>query len=370
MFFLMFFLTPVTDLFRYDLYQQHFILLGQPFSLEMNRADPLNQTAVPGKPRMLVYIDSNHSGQKDADEGLLVNTQLAIIDAKGRTHRVQTDSQGQYLIPAEFQQPVKAAYQLTDTDAWRIIVYFLLPFVLLGVTLALIARRWGRLYCGWLCPHYSVVEIINALMRRASGKLTLWSKKPVPQQQSDGTAIQPNAWYWIPTVLAIVLFSLLWAVGTLSYILPPAELYSGLLHFDLDRRQLLGILIITFILVLDFTLARHLFCRYGCSVGILQSLFWMSNKRGLVLGFDRSRVAECVSCDASCEIACPMALSPRSIKRKKFSCTQCMLCIEACERVQTPKAQPSLLKMLHKNCALNESSHDFGKRKGSSGGCF
>jgi polyferredoxin len=50
----------------------------------------------------------------------------------------------------------------------------------MGITLALIARRWGWLYCGWLCPHYSVVVIITGLIRRASGKPTLWA-----QQQQD-----------------------------------------------------------------------------------------------------------------------------------------------------------------------------------------
>jgi polyferredoxin len=39
---------------------------------------------------------------------------------------------------------------------------------------------------------------------------------------------------------------------------------------------------------LELLFARHLFCRYGCSVGILQSLAWMSNRRALVVGTERS----------------------------------------------------------------------------------
>ena len=39
-----------------------------------------------------------------------------------------------------------------------------------------IAWRYGRLYCGWLCPHFSVVELINGLMRRASGSPSLWER--------------------------------------------------------------------------------------------------------------------------------------------------------------------------------------------------
>ncbi len=370
LFFLAFFLVPVADLFRYDLYQHHFILLGKPLSLGLDSAKNARAAPTAEPALMVAFIDSNLSGQWDVSEKRLVETELAIADDSGKTYQVKTDALGEFEKPPGLRTPVASLVLLTDADARHILLYLLLPFVVLGITLALIAWRWGRLYCGWLCPHYSVVEIINGLMRRASGKPNIWMKKPLPNQQSDGRSIQPNAWYWAPAILAILSFSLLWAVGILSYVLPPKELYYNLYHFSLDRWQLLATLVITLIFFLDFTFARHLFCRYGCSVGILQSLFWMNNRRALVVGFDRSRVNECIDCDASCEIACPMMLPPRGIKRKKFSCTQCMLCIEACERVQVPRQQVTLLRMMDQGCALNESGHDFGKRTEVAKECF
>ena len=88
---------------------------------------------------------------------------------------------------------------------------------------------------------------------------------------------------------------------------------------------------------LELLFARHLFCRYGCSVGILHSLAWMSNSRALVVGTERSRLAECASCldgqGSACDAVCPMRLKPRSLKRWMFSCTQCGLCIDACATV-------------------------------------
>lgn len=38
LFFMAFFLVPVADLFRYDPYQRHVILLGKPLSLGLDRA--------------------------------------------------------------------------------------------------------------------------------------------------------------------------------------------------------------------------------------------------------------------------------------------------------------------------------------------
>lgn len=230
--------------------------------------------------------------------------------------------------------------------------------------------RYGRLYCGWLCPHFSVVEAINSLMRRASGKVTLWQHEPLPEVQRDGTEVHPRKTVWVLVVLAILGFSLLWAVTFLTYLLPPAEVWGNLVRGELTRNQFIFITAATLLLSIEFSFARHLFCRYGCAVGLFQSLVWMANPRALVVGFDRRRAADCASCDASCEHACPMRLQPRQIKRKMFTCTQCQQCVQACERVNLPKGQPGLLTMLDGQCALDVSERDFGRRPDVPASCF
>ena len=72
-----------------------------------------------------------------------------------------------------------------------------------------VSWRYGRLYCGWLCPHFSVVEAINSLMRRASGKPTIWQRDRLPEVQSDGVRIRPQHGMWLLVALAVLLFSLL-----------------------------------------------------------------------------------------------------------------------------------------------------------------
>ena len=59
---------------------------------------------------------------------------------------------------------------------WNMLLKFLLPLALfIGIGIVIV-WKWGRLYCGWLCPHFSVVEAINGLMRRASAKPSIWEK--------------------------------------------------------------------------------------------------------------------------------------------------------------------------------------------------
>ena len=111
--------------------------------------------------------------------------------------------------------------------------------------LLFVAWRYGRLYCGWLCPHFSVVELINRLMVRASGKPSLWERRPLPRRQADGSLLSPNALYWVPTLLAVLVFAFLWAVVLLTYLLPPAEIYANLINGELTLRQGLFIAVAT-----------------------------------------------------------------------------------------------------------------------------
>ena len=260
---------------------------------------------------------------------------------------------------------------VTPTQAvLNIILRGFVPLALVVGVGAWVSWRWGRLYCGWLCPHFSVVEIINSLMRRASGKLSVWNKKQLPQLQSDGTHIVPDGNWWFVTAIAAVGFAFLWAVVLLTYLLPPAEIYANLWNATLTRNQAVFLTVATLALTIEFTFARHLFCRYGCAVGVAQSLIWMGNKRAMVVGFDRLHASACIACDKSCEHACPMHLQPRSIKRKMFTCTQCMQCVQSCEQVQQKLSAPSLLKMVESECALDVSMRDFGNRPETPQDCF
>ncbi len=206
-----------------------------------------------------------------------------------------------------------------------------------------IAWRYGRLYCGWLCPHFSVVETINGLMRRAIGRHSLWDRQPLPRLQPDGSLLRTSRWYWIPTLLAVFGFAFLWALVLLTYLLPPAEIYGNLVHGTLTRNQTVFLTAATIAFSIEFLLARHLFCRFGCAVGLFQSLAWMGNDRAMVVGFEAQRASACKRCNNACDNACPMRLKPRTIKRRMFTCTECAQCISACEQMQARHGERGLL---------------------------
>ncbi len=263
LFFILFLLAPLLNIFRLDLYAGNFILLGFDWTLGL---EPFQR------------------GEVDASAAV-----FALL--------------------------------------YRVFIPLLL-LVGLGVWLV---WRFGRLYCGWLCPHFSVVEAINRLMVRASGKPTLWEHKPLP----DSPPAQSIFWLW--TLLAALGIGFLWAVSLLTYLLPPTVIYHNLFAAELTRNQALFMGVATLLFTLEFLFARHLFCRYGCAVGLFQSIIWLANDKAMVVSFDKSRGDACKNCLQDCDNACPMRLKPRKRKRHMFTCTQCSECIQACDRVQEGK---------------------------------
>ena len=265
-FFALFMFAPVLDIFRQDLTQGHFILLGFNWTLGL-------------------------------DEWL--NNDTSAAEA-----------------------------------ALNIFIRVFIPLLALAGTFIISSYYWGRLYCGWLCPHYTVVETVNKLMTRAIGKPSLWENKKLPEQQADGTIQKTDGIYKIFTFLAIIGFAFLWAVSFMTYLLPPKMIYHNLITLQLTFNQALFIGVATVLLTIEFAFARHFFCRFACAVGLFQSLSWMSNNKARSIQFDITRADECKDCNEACDNVCPMRLKTRTSKRKKFTCTTCLACVSACEQVQ------------------------------------
>lgn len=226
---------------------------------------------------------------------------------------------------------------------WSIVWRGIFPALTLVVAFLSVAYHFGRLYCGWLCPHFSLVETLNDLLHRASGKLSVWDKSTTPR---PGRTTDKR---WWPVFLAACLvFGFLWAITLLTYLLPPTMIWGNLLQGTLTPNQTRFLVIGTLVFTLEFTLARHLFCRYGCAVGLFQSVAWMANPKGMVVSFTRERARECKTCDAprgsACDHACPMRLNPRNIKRMMFACVQCGQCLTACDTTQTDQGRSPTLE--------------------------
>ncbi len=244
------------------------------------------------------------------------------------------------------------AFQHGDASAAQTALSILLrgfvPAIALIVGFLFVAYRYGRLYCGWLCPHFSLVELLNELLHRASGRFSVWERRSAAEGRA-GPA--PRKRWWPLFALSCAVFGFLWAITLLTYLLPPQEIWGGLWHGTLTANQARFLAIASGVFTFEFAFARHLFCRFGCAVGLFQSLAWMANPKGMVVAFDRDRARDCRSCStpdwpqgSACDRACPMRLNPRNIKRMMFSCVQCGRCVSQCDTSQTAQQREPLLE--------------------------
>lgn len=232
-----------------------------------------------------------------------------------------------------------------DEAAVSILLRAFLPGILFVAAFMAVAWRYGRLYCGWLCPHFSIVETLNQALHRASARYSLWDRRPTPRADRA-----PQRRWWPLFGLGCLAFGFLWSITLLSYLLPPAELWSRLLSGTSTPNQARFLIAGTLVFTLEFAFARHLFCRFGCAVGLFQSLAWMANPKGMVVAFERRKARDCRSCStpvfpdgSACDGGCPMRLNARNIKRMMFSCVQCGQCLSACETSQGAQQRAPLL---------------------------
>lgn len=245
-------------------------------------------------------------------------------------------TQGHFIL---FGQPLSLGLDMAElhsstTDAaLHILLRVLLPIIVLIATGIWIAAKYGRLYCGWLCPHFSVVELINGQMQKLLGRPTIWERGSKPHSLPA----------WIVLFMSAGGMAFIWAVSLLCYLMPPLAVYGDLFAGELGGGRAIFVSAATLIFMTDFLVARHLFCKFGCALGVFQSLLWMMNPKALMVTFDSSRAELCKACTKACDAACPMRLPARSIKRKKFTCTQCSECIHACNQVQKNNPEGGLL---------------------------
>lgn len=243
--------------------------------------------------------------------------------------------------------------------AIKIFSRVLLPGMAFVAVSGVLIWKFGRIYCGWLCPHFSVVELINDLMLKKLNRVTIWEKA---NKQTHGL---------LPKLIVFVAASsmaFVWAVGLLSYLVAPYELLTGLVSLDLGFGSSLFIGVATLVFTADFLFARHVFCKYGCALGLFQSLIWMANNKAMVIKFDRARAKACRECESynkhkPCDQACPMRLPTRNMKRAKFTCTQCVQCVSACNQVQKDNPEGGLLSWVNGDEAI-EVDRPASKYKG------
>ena len=223
-----------------------------------------------------------------------------------------------------------------------------LPIGFYGAVIAIsvISFIWGRLFCGWTCPHNTLTEwtfTLRAMVGRH--EKPRWMKLLLKQAP----------WAKTPLIVASPLLALpiTFALALLLsfYVVPPqwamAQYASGHPHIALVFGNGLFMLIGLFLLY-----AGNDFCRTCCPYGLAQSISAYQESspwKPMEIQFSGDVTSQCRTCTA-CQIACPVDIDPRDgtlkggLKVGQFDgCFNCGECIDACKYIHSFKQKTSLL---------------------------
>jgi polyferredoxin len=226
------------------------------------------------------------------------------------------------------------------------LIWLPVGFYGLVILIGIVSLIWGRLFCGWTCPHNTLTEwtrFIRAMVGR--DEKPRWMKKLIrkyPHAQELLGWLSPAIGFPLTVTLSILLS---------FYVMPPDFVFqqyaSGHPHIALVWGNGLFTLIGLFLLY-----AGNDFCRTCCPYGMGQSISAYhenSRWRPMEIQFEGSKTDDCRTCQA-CQMVCPVSIDPRDgtltgqVKVGQFDgCFNCGECIDACKYLHSFKKAPGLL---------------------------
>jgi polyferredoxin len=218
------------------------------------------------------------------------------------------------------------------------------------ILIGIVSFVWGRLFCGWTCPHNTLTEWTRPLRAVFD---PAGSREEKPRWMK--LALRERPWlkkvFWVASPLLAMALTFTLSVMLCFYVVPPdfvlAQYASGNPHIALVWGNMLFMLIGLFLLY-----AGHDFCRTCCPYGMGQSVSaYHENSpwRPMEIQFTGDKASQCKTCQA-CRMVCPVDIDPRDgtlgegLKVGQFDgCFNCGECIDACKYLHSFKEQPGLL---------------------------
>jgi cytochrome c oxidase accessory protein FixG len=225
---------------------------------------------------------------------------------------------------------------------------WILFFLLTGTALTgfLITALFGRLWCGWACPHTVFLEHVFRRIER-------WIEGPsTAQRLLDEAPWTPDKVIKRGSKLLIFFFiSVLIAHIFLAYFTSIPALWQMMLHSPLENwPSFLFVSAASTIIFFNFTWFREQLCLIICPYGRLQSA--LIDDHSLIIGYDSSRgeprgkrtaqadsapLGDCIDC-YRCVQVCPTGIDIR--QGLQMECVGCANCIDACNEIMAKINRP------------------------------
>lgn len=239
-------------------------------------------------------------------------------------------------IPARHFYLLGATYNAQD-------FWFAFFFVTgLGFSLFVVAALFGRMWCGYACPHTVFLEGVFRRIER-------WIEGPAPSRAKLDKA-PPSAAKILRRGAKLVVFLGIAAVishSFLGYFMPVEVLVAAMTASPGQHPTAFVFMVVaTAILFVNFTWFREQLCIVICPYGRLQGALYDPDT--VLVGYDKKRgeprgpagtegAGACVDC-YRCVSVCPTGIDIRN--GTQLECVGCANCIDACDDVMQKLDRP------------------------------
>ncbi len=229
-------------------------------------------------------------------------------------------------------------YSFNAQDIW--LSFFLLSG--LGFALFVMTALWGRIWCGYACPH---TVFLDGVFRR----IERWIEGPRNKRLRRNAGPWNADKIWRKTLKHIVFLLMATVVAHIfiSYFVSIPELFAMMRQSPTEHMStFIWIFVLTGIMYFNFAWFREQMCLIICPYGRLQSV--MTDKDTVIIGYDSNRgeprgkasdsdSADCVDC-GRCVAVCPTGIDIRN--GLQLDCIGCAACIDACDEIMVKLKRP------------------------------
>lgn len=221
--------------------------------------------------------------------------------------------------------------------------FYLLFFLVsgLGFALFVVTSLWGRIWCGYACPHTVFLEGVYRKIER-------WIEGPrdIRIRRNLGPLTGDKAWRKTLKHGVFIALAFLNAHIFVAYFVPPRELMGWMGGSPAEHSAtFVWVAVWTVLLYFNFAWFREQLCLIICPYGRAQSA--LVDADTMVIGYDegrgepRSRKNEdggdCIDC-FRCVAVCPTGIDIRN--GLQMECVGCANCVDACDDIMDRIGRP------------------------------
>jgi cytochrome c oxidase accessory protein FixG len=240
--------------------------------------------------------------------------------------------------------PNRKAY-LFSIEIWPQEVFYITGLLILGAMgLFFVTSLFGRIWCGYTCPHTVFVDLFVKVEAYFQGDRN--ARMRLDQDVNDPTRFKKK----LLTHICWILISFSFAFGWVCYFYDAPQLLKDVLTLNVSpggAGWLIGLTVSTYLFA---GFVRQRVCIYMCPYGRFQSAMldndssvvsyhaWRGEPRGKLS--DKGEYGDCIDC-GKCVVVCPMDIDIR--EGLQLPCIGCGLCIDACNSVMEKIKRPEYL---------------------------